>query len=415
MKALYYTVILIACSVQGIYAQQSVSVQQAIDNTLANNYSIRIAKESAQQASIANSYTMTGALPNVQISGNLLPVDFSNSTAFSSESQHMVQVSIPLFNGLHVISSKQQLEALQQQGEIALTITIQNAIALVLQHYYDLVRQQYYTSILETSLDVAQERLHIVTTRQSVGLANDADVLQASIDLRSIEQNISQQKTIIAQSKSELLLQMGIKEHIDIQVTDSITFGILPPYETLIGKLEQNPQLLSAQLANTIAQTAIQQIQAKRYPSVQLFGSYTSIFSASDSYANQTMAGISYVIPIYSRGTYKTQQAVAQSKLNISLIEQERIRHELTTHMHQTYTAYEQNMLQLQKQIDTYEYSKQLLHVIMKRFESNMATMLEVKAAQLSFEQSGYMLANQRYAVKMAEIELLRILCEIGI
>ena len=170
MKALYYTVILIACSVQGIYAQHSVSVQQAIDNTLANNYNIRIAKESAQQASIANSYTMTGALPNVQISGNLLPVDFSNSTAFSSESQHMVQVSIPLFNGLHVISSKQQLEALQQQGEIALTITIQNAIALVLQHYYDLVRQQYYTSILETSLDVAQERLHIVTTRQSVGL-----------------------------------------------------------------------------------------------------------------------------------------------------------------------------------------------------------------------------------------------------
>lgn len=394
-------------------AQEQLSVQQAIDFALNNNYSIRITKEKSHQAQLANTYSMTGALPQVNVSGTIVPIDLDDGVSVSPQSNHTVYASMPLFNGQKVVATKQQLEALQTQGQLALTLSIQNTMALVMQQYFELVRQQQYISILQTSLDVARERLLIVKTRESVGLANNADVLQASIDVSAIEQSISQQYTTIAQSKSELLFTIGRKESVDISLTDSITTTIVPAYEVFIQKLEQNPQLMYAQLSSTIAQTAIKQIRAQRYPSVKMFSSYSFEIPDGISANTMPMVGLSYAIPIYSGGMYKTQQAIAQSKLAVSQIEQEQLRHQLITHLFQTYTAYEQTMQQLQKQIDTYEYSQQLLHVVMKRFESNMATMLEVKAAQLSFEQAGYILANQRFAAKMAEIELLRLVCEL--
>lgn len=415
MKQYISILFILITSISFSSAQQAISLQQAIDDALAKNYSIRIAKEKMLQAEIANSYSMAGALPQAYISGNTAYVDFidGNSGAIP-QIQNTVYASMPLFNGFKIIATKQQLEALQLQGEIALTIQIQNTIASIMQTYYEILRQQQYTNILQTSHEVAQERLSIITIRKSVGLANDADFLQAQIDVSAIEQQILQQQTIVAQTKSELLLGMGNQKIADITLSDSITFGQLPNYSDIVKKLEQNPQLLYAQLSTTIAQSAVKQIQAQRYPSVKLFTSY-NVTTYESSTVAMPLLGVSYVIPLYSGGMYKTQQAIAQSKITVSQIEHEQTRYSLYTHMYQTYMQYEQTMQQLQKQIDTYEYSKQLLNLVMKRFEANMATMLEVKAAQLSFEQAGYTLANQKFAVKIAEIEILRVLCEIGI
>ena len=46
----------------------------------------------------------------------------------------------------------------------------------------------------------------------------------------------------------------------------------------------------------------------------------------------------------------------------------------------------------------------------MQRFKSNLATILDVKAAQLSYENAGYLLVNLQYAAKSAEIELKRLI-----
>jgi outer membrane protein TolC len=50
--------------------------------------------------------------------------------------------------------------------------------------------------------------------------------------------------------------------------------------------------------------------------------------------------------------------------------------------------------------------SKKLVDVVMKNFQLNQSTILDVKAAQTSFEEAAYLLVNLQYAAKTAEIEL---------
>ena len=395
------------------YAQKPLSLEEAILFSVVSNYNVRIAKKNVTQAELANNSAMAGALPHVNITGNAIVSDFIDDNR-DLLFQNSLNADITVFNGFKIIATKEQLQLLQNQSKIALKIQIQNTIAAVIELYYEVLRQQSYIEILQASLAVAQERLAIVTKRQQVGLANDSDVLQAQIDVIAIEQQISQQRTLIAQTKFELLYTMNKTEETDIVLTDSITVGKLPPYDEIITKINTIPQILYSQIATEIAKTSARQIESQRYPSAKLVSNYT-LQNNTKSNSVVPMVGITYTIPLYSGGTVKTQMAIAQNSIAIKELEQAQAQSQILYHINKTYVLYEQTLQQLHKQIDAYEYSKQLLHLVMKRFEANLATTLEVKAAQLSFEQAGYLLTNQRFTTKMAEVEILRTLCEIAL
>ena len=50
----------------------------------------------------------------------------------------------------------------------------------------------------------------------------------------------------------------------------------------------------------------------------------------------------------------------------------------------------------------------------MQNFQVNQATILDVKAAQTSFEEAAYLLVNLKYAAKTAEIELKQLTYKLG-
>jgi len=79
-----------------------------------------------------------------------------------------------------------------------------------------------------------------------------------------------------------------------------------------------------------------------------------------------------------------------------------------------TYQAYNTSLEQLDSQQGTIEMARKLINVIMLRFQVNQATILDVKAAQASYENSGYQLVNLKYAAKVAEIELKRLMYQLG-
>jgi outer membrane protein len=58
---------------------------------------------------------------------------------------------------------------------------------------------------------------------------------------------------------------------------------------------------------------------------------------------------------------------------------------------------------------ENYKLSQQLLDLVLQRFQLRQATIVEVKNAQQSFEESGFRLVNLSYAAKASEIELKRL------
>ena len=120
-------------------------------------------------------------------------------------------------------------------------------------------------------------------------------------------------------------------------------------------------------------------------------------------------AGISLQVPIYNGNTYKTQKKTAQVNVDNAKIQLESLFTALTADALKTFHAYQTSLEQISSQQNSVDLSAKLIQVVLQRFSVNQATILDVKAAQASFENSGYQLVNLSYAAKIAEIELKRL------
>jgi outer membrane protein len=79
-----------------------------------------------------------------------------------------------------------------------------------------------------------------------------------------------------------------------------------------------------------------------------------------------------------------------------------------------TFQAYESSKLQMKSQRSSYENARKLVSIVVQRFRLNQATILDLKAAQESYESAGYTFVNLQYAAKTAEIELKRLTYRLG-
>ena len=408
-------------------AQNPITLKSAIDSTLKNNFDIQIASNNVEISKLNNNVGMAGGLPAVNInivdnqtssdvlqklnSGAEIKKSAANGNALTSN----ITAGILLFNGSRVIATRQRLQSLQKQSELQLNLQIQNSIAAVMAKYFDIVRQSEYLKIIERSKDVSQTKLDIITDRRKVGMANDADYLQALIDLNTIVQSLKSQQLIVDETKTELLQLMSIKKFYTFQLKDSIVVDKSIELESILSYLQKNPQYLSSEQQIKINEQVVKEVSSLRYPSLRINTGLN--FNRNQSSAGLTLmnqnvgpyAGISLQVPIYNGNTYKTQKKTAQVNVDNARIQLESLFTSLTADALKTFHAYQTSIEQISSQQNSVDLSAKLIQVVLQRFKVNQATILDVKAAQASFENSGYQLVNLSYAAKIAEIELKRL------
>jgi outer membrane protein TolC len=413
-------------------AQQLLNINDAIDIALTNNFEIQIARNNTEITRINNSYGVAGGLPslNITATNNNSKYDLNQKLSTGVEinkndvTSHSINsgltASMVLFNGFRIIATKEKLNILQSQSELDLNQQVQNTIAAVMISYYDILRQQNYLDIIKSSIDVSLKKSEIVSERYNVGMANDADLLQARMDLDLAEQNLKSQQLIIEQGKINLLQVMGVNEFYPVIIQDSILVDKTIKKDSIISTLENNPQFLSAEQQIRINEQIVKELRAQRYPSIRISTGYNYSYNSSSggfNLFNQNYGptvGAPLQIPIFNGTIYKTQQNVATIGVKNAELQKEGLLISLKADAVKTYQSYESTMEQINSQQRVYENAAKLVELIVHRFQLNQATILEVKAAQSSFENAGYMLVNLQFAAKMAEIELKRLVFQLG-
>jgi outer membrane protein len=428
-KFIYYLLLLLPFPGVG---QPVISLRNAIDTTLLNSFEIRIAGNNVEISKINNSIGVAGGLPtiNANISDNQSVTnvnqklnsgtEIKKSSASGNTMTSSVTAGMVLFNGFKVIATKERLSHLQKQNELLFNLQIQNSIAAVMAKYYDIIRQKEYLKIMETSLDVSQKKLDIVTERKNVGMANDADYLQALIDVNTAKQSLKSQELVVQQTKFDLLQLMSRKKYYTYVVDDSIVVDKSIQLNTILSYLQQNPQYLSAEQQIKINEQVVKEVTSLRYPSLRLNTGYNMNRTQSDAglyLLNQNYgpyAGMTLQIPIYNGNAYKIQKEAAVFNLDNARLQKENLLNILTAGAVKTYESYNTTLQQLESQLNTIQFSQKLIYVVMQRFQVNQATILDVKTAQSSYELTGYQLVNLKFAAKMAEIELKRLMYQLG-
>jgi outer membrane protein TolC len=414
------------------FAQTTITLKSAIDTMLRNSFDIQIAENNLEINKSNNTFGVAGGLPSVNISTSdnqsIINVNqelntgakITKPSANGNTLNSTVTIGMVLFNGFKVVATRERLRHLQQQSQLQLNIQIQNSIAAVMAKYYDIVRQQQYLGIMHNSLDVSEKKLDIITERKNVGLANDADYLQALIDVNLARQNVNSQELIVEQTKTDLLQLLSQKQYYPFSVNDSIMVDKSIQLTDVTSYLTKNPQYLSAEQQIAINEQAVKEVAALRYPTLRLTTGYNvnrTKNSAGLTLLNQSYgptAGLTMQIPIYNGNTYKIQKEVAEFNVENSKLQQESLLNTLTSGAVKTYQAYSTNLQQLDTQKNSIELSGKLINVVLQRFQVSQATILDIKAAQASYESTGYQLVNLNYAAKIAEIELKRLMYQLG-
>ena len=413
---------------QEINAQNNLSLKEAVTIAIQNSYDIKLVENSLSIAQNNNNYGVAGGLPTVTANGtnnNTLTTinqtfpDASRNTTRSgvdgSTLNGGLTATMILFNGYRIAATKDRLESIQKQTEAVLQTQMLNTSSTVMQQYYNVIRQVAFLKTIEKSIEASEQRVAIVKTRQEIGVANQADLLQSSLDLNALLQAKQNQLLVLDQVKADLFNSMVVPANSNYIFTDSIQVDQKMILSDVESKMKAHPLLQSAQQLINVNQFLEKETKALMYPTLRANTgfNYNSNKSAAgfillnESYG--PFLGFNLSIPIYAGTANKRAYKNAQINTVSAKIQYDNTAQNLSTELFKTYQNYQNSLKQTPVEIENYKMSDALLALVMERFKLGEATIVDVKQAQQSFETAGFRLTSLQFSAKIAEIELKRL------
>jgi len=422
---------LIFCAAAGA---QQLRLHDAVSIALKNSLDIQLVKNNLQISDINNNIGIAGALPQVTATGSDLEssVDINQNLSQKInglDSTYHIQrngvtsnqlsgggsAGILLYNGFRVMATKKRLAELEKQSQQYVNSQIQNVIASVMTSYYDVVRQQDYIKTIDQSIAVSEKKLEIIKAQQSVGLANNADLFQAQLDLNNLVQTKVSQQLVIDQAKTGLLGLLTLRRDSTLTISDTILVDRSVVLGNVLNNLTTNPDIIAADDQISINELIEKETAAQRYPTVRASAGYN--YSRNQATAGQILlnqqygpfAGFNFIIPIYNGSIYKRQQKIAGINTNNAGLQKDMLVRDYTTNAVKTYQAYASSLVQLETAQKNVELAQKLLDLILQRFQLRQNTIVDVTIAEQAFETASFSLTNLSYASKASEIELKRL------
>ncbi len=427
-KNRFLLVVLTIVISNAINAQEKLSLADAVKIAVQNSYDIKLVENTAAIAKNNNSLGVAGGLPTVSSTVNnnntqstinqTFPDPTRNTTRSGVEGTTVngsLNVSMILFNGFRVAATKSRLESIEKQTAASLQNQLLNTSSIVMQQYYNVVRQEAYLKTIQKSIEASEQRVAIVKTRQQVGVANQADVLQSNIDLNALLQAKQNQLLVIDQAKADLYNSMVVPATSNYTLDETIAVDQNIKMAEVEAKMKDHPLLQSAQQLINVNQFIEKETRATMYPTLRANTGYTYSSNKSgagfillnESYG--TFLGINLALPIYNGGASKRAYNNAKLATNSAKLQLENTTLDLNTELFKTFKNYLNSVKQTPVEQENYKMSQELLGLVMQKYQLGQATMVDVKQAQQSFETAGFRLTSLQFTAKIAEIELKRL------
>ncbi len=406
-----------------VMAQDSLSVEQAIEIALKNNFDILLANNDAEIAARNNTIGNAGMLPRINgtvadnYTLNNLNQQFTNGTEVvrngvtGNAISAGVALNWTLFDGLRMFATKGKLKRLAEIGQLQFKDEVQTAVANVVNTYYDVVRSQQQLRALDSAISISQERVKLADVKFQIGSASKVDLLQAKVDLNEQKSNLITQRKIVEQRKADLNNLLARNVEMDFSVADTIPFT----EPKLSSDLEKNFQLQAAVKNVEVAKFEKKEAFSQFLPN--LVGNVGYGFNRSNSTAgftlfNQTYglnAGFSLNIPLFNGLNTIRQNKIAAIQIQSSQFRLEQVRFQTKLVYYRALKDFTNAKEQLKLEEENIQLADENQKIALERFRLAQSTAIELREAQISYVNALTRLANTRYNTKVAETELLRV------
>jgi outer membrane protein len=133
------------------FAQTPLTLEDAVDTALKNNFDIRISRNASRIAQANNTAGNAGMLPTVAFNSSVAAAlntqhqELSNGTVTNTSPSTLagnagVELSWTLYDGGKMFVTRQKLREATQLGEFQFRETVQQTLYEVVAAYYDLIR-----------------------------------------------------------------------------------------------------------------------------------------------------------------------------------------------------------------------------------------------------------------------------------
>ena len=435
--------LLILLTASCVRAQQELSLDEAIQLGLANNFDIRLARADLDVARNNDDYALTGKPPVISLglSPGVSYRNTSNPASIVASSSILTYNVSPtsnlnwtLFNGGRVEISKERLGQLAELSEAQLQLQVENSIAGIVAAYYGAVVQQEQLGVLERVLGLSRDRIEYQRVRAEFGQAGLFNELQARDAYLSDSTNLVLQRANYRVALTNLLQRMGAEDlGPAIELTTPLRIDETPPDPAALEQelLAANPQLRVLRLNETLAATNTRLIETEYKPLVglNLGGSYDiSVATGTQTFdfggdqpsreqelpgvAARTLAGqlglsASYVL--FDGGNRDVRTQTARLQEITSRLETDAATQQLRTALQNALTQYRNQVEVVAITERLIENAERNIAIAEERFRGGTINSFDYRAIQLSLVNAEFQLLNARLAVKNTETEIARL------
>lgn len=424
-KTLFQSMLVFFLCVLNGNAQELLTLKDAVQIALENNYEIKIAKNDLKidesnvtpgnagmlpsaTASITNNNSIQN-LSQTRADGTITSLDNAKNNSLT----YGVSLGWTIFDGLRMFAMRDQLQELQKLGENQLKLTIITKISDVQVAYFDLVQQQQQLIALDSTLVISNQRVSLAQNRFTIGKASKLEVLNAQVDINTDKVSLLRQKERYINAKILLNQILARDITLDFKVADNFIMEQQLDFTELKSLAEQqNPQVAALIISKKVAELELKKIKSGRYPTVRLNTGYN--FSDNESslgFTTQSAArgfnyGFTAALNLFDGFAQKRNEKIANLQIDNSsiLIEQQNLA--LNTQLATAYQTYLTNLELIQLEEKNEAIAKQNLDITLDKFRIGTITTLEFRTAQLNYVNATVRYSNAQFQAKLSEITL---------
>ncbi len=404
----------------------SISLSEAVQKGLENNFGIRISKKDLDVAKNNNSWGKAGLLPTVSVGANQANRYDNSASQYTDGRDDIYRNSLTpylnlrmnLFSGFSVKISKQNLEHLQSLSEGNLQMTLENTIADIINSYNSVLLEDEKLKVTEDLMKLSKDRYNYMLMKKELGLSVTYQVLQEKNAFLTDSSNYLSQLMNTQNAMREFNKVLGDTEIMNYKLTDSLevnnTDFILANLESQM--YEHNATLQTQTISNQIAENNIKLAKSSLYPSLSLnagadhtnsYLKYNSVSSTSYSYDAYVNAALSYTV--FNGNNRK--RAIANAKIDAekSKLKTDELKMILRNNLYNLYEMYEIRKQMFKVAEENFKAAELNLEISQEKFKSGVINSFNYRDIQILYMNAAFALSQSKYYMIMRYNDLLKI------
>ncbi len=326
---------------QQVGAQEILTLSGALEKALQNNYGLIISRAGNEIAAIDNNPGTAGRYPTIGFDASQNNSYNLNNDTYSGRFSAGVGLNWVLFDGFRVNITKTKLDNLENLSEGRLGVVIESTIEDVILGYYTVLLQQEQLKVLQTVMQLSDDRYRYELDRKSLGGSVTYNVLQAQNVYLTDKANYMNQEVVVRNSVRNFNFLLGeeptttwsFSEAFEAETTQYILADLL-------SKMKASNQVLKNQYTNLLLLENETSLRRADYSPTLSLGAGIDMGESWTSPSGQINDGnlspygnlrLSY--GIYTAGVRRRSVDIARINEEMANVEIEEMEHALTNEL----------------------------------------------------------------------------------